>query len=132
MAVWQWVDHRPLSIAQIAFPDCHIGDFHCDGATLSFLSDGVFLEGSGLLEESCHVEVAGSAPVLSRRFNHEDEEWTDVDPLQSRGPREICEWSVGSVGLTFAGFDAVSGAWQQYVVPGATVRLIVGTRDGPV
>jgi hypothetical protein len=104
----------------LSFPDRRIRDFRYDGKTLRFVSDGIFVDGTGLIEQQTHVECIGSATGLSRIFVNE--EWVDVNPQQD-GLNFIGEWSINQQHLRLAGFDAQSGKWREYQIPVSSVSV---------
>jgi hypothetical protein len=111
----------PIKSADIlSFPDSAIHDFRYDGAAIRYVSDGVFIEGEGFIEGQTSVECVGVGPAHSRQFV--DNEWIDVDP-KSGGLGSVHEWSVEHGAIKMAGFGALSGAWQEYVISVESVRV---------
>ena len=107
-------------VGGLSFPDRLISDFSYDGDTLRFVSDGIFVDGTGLIERQAHVACVGPGTGLSRSFVNK--EWVDVDPQQD-GLNSIGEWSIDQKRLRLAGFDAQSGEWREYQIPVSSVSF---------
>ncbi len=100
-------------VGGLSFPDCTISDFLWnDRGNLSFVSDGLFIEGLGFLAERFAVECACYGEVLSRRFI--DHKWFEVDPYDG-GLYFIGEWATEQHNLRLAGFERTDG-WREYFI----------------
>lgn len=107
-------------VGDLSFPDCTISDFLCDDrGKLSFVSDGLFIEGLGFLAEQFAVECACSGEVLSRQFI--DHRWFEVDPYVG-GLNFIGEWAIEQQNLRLAGFERTDG-WREYFISLTSVTI---------
>lgn len=106
-------------VGDLSFPDRLISNFLCDGSTLSFTSDGIFIERMGLFDAHFAVECSGYGPVVSQRFI--EGKWTDADPRVGYLDF-IGEWSIEQQNLRLAGFEQ-SGVWREYRVSLISVSI---------
>lgn len=108
---------------KISFPDCLISNFRCLANEVTFQSDGIFVEGTGFLNEECYVECLFSSPVQLREYSNE--KWSSLDPSSSSGLREICEWTVDEGDLIFSGFNDTSGEWNEYHIAVHLIKVSI-------
>jgi len=108
---------------RLSFPDREIMRFAVNAHGLSFTTDGVFVDGLGLLEAPCEVELITGTKIAARTYDGAN--WaTTEEPLV--GLRDICEWAVDGRDLKVSGFSVGSGAWTEIVVPGFSATITAG------
>ncbi|MFN3559278.1 MAG: hypothetical protein ACK4UQ_08315 [Brevundimonas sp.] len=109
--------------ARLSFPDREIIRFAVNAQGLAFTIDGVFVDGLGLLESPCEVELITGAKITARTYDGDS--WA-VAEEPFVGLRDVCEWAVDGRDLKVSGFSAGSGAWTEIVVPRFSAIITAG------
>lgn len=123
MGITGKVQMNEVDAWRLSFPDREIIRFSVNAQGLSVTMDGVFVDGLGLVEGPCDVELTTDAKVTARTYDGAS--WADVaEPLV--GLRDVCEWVVDGRDLKVRGFSAASGAWMEIVVPGFSAIINAG------
>jgi hypothetical protein len=109
--------------ARLSFPDRELKRFVVDAQGLSFTTDGVFVDGLGLVESPCEVALITDTQIAART-------WDGTNWAPAEGPliglRDVCEWAVDGRDLKVSGFSAGSGAWTEIVVPAFSATITAG------
>ncbi len=123
MSITGKVQMNEVDAGRLSFPDREIIRFAINAQGLSFTMDGVFVDGLGLVEGPCDVELNTDAKVTVRTYDGAS--WANVEEPLVR-LRDVCEWVVDGRDLKLRGFSATSGAWMEIVVPGFSAIINAG------
>ena len=118
-----------VNAGQISFPDCILSGFKVTPQGVRFCSDGIHIEGHGLICGRCDVVCNAFSGVGVRRFV--DGDWREMIAKESGVLREICEWSCDDRDLRFAGFESESGMWQEYLLHNFDIKVSVDADSPP-
>ena len=109
--------------ARLSFPDREIVRFVVNAQGLAFTTEGVFVDGLGLVEAPCEVVLTTNTQIEARTWDGTN--WAPAEePLI--GLRDVCEWTVDGHDLKVSGFSAGSGTWTEIVVPAFSATITAG------
>jgi hypothetical protein len=108
---------------RLSFPDRGVRRFIVTPQRLALTVDGVFIDGIGLVDGLCEVELITKDAIVARTYH--GDRWMCAEEAEA-GLRDICEWAVDGADLKVSGFHASSGVWTEFVVPAFSATILAG------